>query len=181
MMTEQKSYFTVLYCNSLWQKSIELCKQSQEKLLQLMVVSWVNETWKRNLYKIWGEDEFWFSLNLSEWFLQKICPLIPRFCDTRVDSEASPGSFSRRRWGWECSPPPHEPRDLPLSQLPPLKLRRRVKPHWEEKTIRCLSLFSQKYSLTLLLGRFKDLRGKSWNPFFKSSKKCIHKHLKIWF
>ena len=44
MMTEQKSYFTVVYCNSLWQKSIELCKQSQEKLLQLMVVSRVNET-----------------------------------------------------------------------------------------------------------------------------------------
>ena len=39
MMTEQKSYFYISILQQFVAKSIELCKQSQEKLLQLMVVS----------------------------------------------------------------------------------------------------------------------------------------------
>ena len=109
------------------------------------------------------------------------CVHLPHFCDTREDSVASPWSSWQHRWDWECCLPPHEPPGLPLSPQPPLKLRR-VNPHLEEKqSLRCLSLFSQKYYSRCFKRRFKDLRRKSWNPSFVSSKKCIHKHLKIWF
>ena len=39
-----KELFYISILQQFVAKSIELCKQSQEKLLQLMVVSWVNET-----------------------------------------------------------------------------------------------------------------------------------------
>ena len=98
MMTEQKSYFPFLYFNSLWQKSMELCKQSQEKLLQLMVVSGVNETWKHGI--ICSRDPRWRSIFILTHFIflslylisvipEKIMWLLPRVPDNTGEIESA--------------------------------------------------------------------------------------------
>ena len=119
MMTEQKSYFPFLYFNSLWQKSMELCKQSQEKLLQLMVVSRVNETWKHGI--ICSRDLRWRSILISTHFIfvsiylisvipEKIVWLLPGVPDNTGEIESAaclhmnlPAShyLRSRHWNWE--------------------------------------------------------------------------------
>ena len=108
-----KELFSISILQQFVAKSIELCKQSQEKLLQLMVVSWVNETWKHGIIYSRSEvnnNSYFCVPHLISVIPEQIVWLLPGVPDDtgEVESAASlhmnlPTShyLCSRHWNWE--------------------------------------------------------------------------------